>query len=300
MAPVPVPGVFCVWSRANPDADSDPPHPHPHPHPDVASSDEAILFTDQIASLQGVSRGVRMQASDQQSAGPPFTHDIPFLAIYELPDVAYCQEAEFRDVKKQCAGTGEGEGVAPRVYELVEMIEAEEYKGDTVIGELVVVVTGEGFPEGGSEAFWTFHRDEFVASFMQAPEFIRAQVYKITGNFDPQIKNAVPGGPYLFVYHWDCMEVPWSEVVAAAQTKGYIKHIESGIKWQGVNYHPYQYTERPVERERGSEYEESEEEDQEVETPRVGNTVADAAVNGTDSTKLSGALNALSIQETES
>ncbi|KAF2684902.1 hypothetical protein K458DRAFT_388600 [Lentithecium fluviatile CBS 122367] len=356
------PGVFCVWSRADPDADR-PPNP---------DDGDECLFTDRIASLQGVSRGVRLEVSDQQSVEPPFTHDVPFLSMYELPDVAYCQEKEFKDSEEQCAFK-ECDGFAPRVYEEIERIEAEEFKG--VIGELLAVVTGEGFPEGGEEDFWTFHREEFVGSFMQAPEFIRAQVFKMVGDVGPEIKKEVPTGPYMFVYHWDCLEVPWSEVIAAAQTKGYIKHIEGGIKWQGLNYHPYRFTEKPVERgcedaeleendeDEGEEVDtEADEEDSETEAvngvengntkdviepekvaakefnaqdekraanadkkeedhaassnrseakgmsriedegmekPKVGNGVPTVVANGTTSTKLSGALDTLSIRDTK-
>jgi len=132
------------------------------------------------------------------------------------------------------------------------------------------VVTGEAFAEDGEEEFWKFHREEFVGSFMEDPAFIRAQVFKMVGDVGPEVRTIVPTGPYMFVYQWDCPEIPWTEVIAAAQTKGYVKHIESGIKWQGLNYHPIRFTEvQPVreEREEGPEsgsVSEDEDEDEEV------------------------------------
>lgn len=126
-------------------------------------------------------------------------------------------------------------------------------------------MTGEGFAEDIEEEFWKFHREEFVGSFMQAPEFIRGQVFKMVGDVPPNIKTVVPTGPYMFIYHWDCTEVPWSEVVAAAQTKGYVRHIESGIKWQGLNYHPVRFSEvQPprAHRDLGSGYDSNEEEEE--------------------------------------
>lgn len=223
------PGVFCIWSRADPDADS-------------ASSeqDDEGLFSDQITSLQGVSRGVRFARSEAQSVEAPFTHEVPFLTMYELADAALAQEDAFKDAVAQCPFK-EQDSFRPRIYEQIECIEAEEFKG--VVGELVSVVTGEGFAEDAEEEFWKFHREEFVGSFMLAPEFIRGQVFKMVGDVSPTVKTDVPTGPYMFIYHWDCSEIPWTEVIAAAQTKGYVRHIESGIKWQGLTYNPVRFSE---------------------------------------------------------
>jgi hypothetical protein len=137
---------------------------------------------------------------------------------------------------------------------------------DTVLGELITVVTGEAFPEEGEEEFWKFHRDEFVDAFMQDPAFIRAQVFKMVGDVGPEVRTSVPTGPYMFVYHWDCPEIPWTELIVAAQTKGYTKHIESGIKWQGLIYHPIRFTEaQPIREERdGASDSASESEEEEV------------------------------------
>jgi hypothetical protein len=116
------PGVCCVWSRADPDSEP-------------ASSDggdESELFTDCIAELAGVSRGVRLERSEDQSVEEPYTHHVPFLTLYELPDVAYCDEKEFREAEAQCAFK-ETDGFRPRVYEEIECIEAEGYKGGETI-----------------------------------------------------------------------------------------------------------------------------------------------------------------------
>jgi hypothetical protein len=105
------------------------------------------------------------------------------------------------------------------------------------------VVTGEGPPPGSEDEFWRFHREEFVAAFLEAPEFIRAQIFRMPdADQKPEVKTQSPTGPVLVVYHWDCSEIPWSEVVAAAQTAGYVKYLESGIKWQMLNYHSTRFT----------------------------------------------------------
>jgi hypothetical protein len=101
-----------------------------------------------------------------------------------------------------------------------------------------------------------------VGAFLQAPEFIRAQVFKMVGDVDSDIETQVPTGPYMFVYHWDSPEVPWSEVIAAAQTKGYVRHMESGKKWQGLNYQAIRFTKKqPERRDRLDDAGESEEEE---------------------------------------
>jgi hypothetical protein len=104
-------------------------------------------------------------------------------------------------------------------------------------------VTAEHPPAAIDELFWKFHREEFVGAFMQAPEFIRCQVFRMVGDLDPEAMKTAPSGPVLIMYHWDCVEVPWTEIIAAAQTEGYIKFLESGIKWQGVNFHPIRFSE---------------------------------------------------------
>ncbi|KAF2713473.1 hypothetical protein K504DRAFT_138498 [Pleomassaria siparia CBS 279.74] len=225
------PGTFCVWSYADPDAGKQ-----------VADGEDKWLFTDHISSLPGVAQGVRLQVAGMQSTEPPYIHDISYLTMYEIPDISYTKEKEFKDMVEKCVFS-EQDGVRPRVYEEVERIEAEDFKGDPIVGELVAVVTGEGPPPGTEDEFWRFHRDEFVAAFTEAPEFIRAQVFRMPeSDVNPEVKKACPTGPVLVLYHWDCPEIPWSEVVAAAQTKGYYKYLESGIKWQMLNYHSTRFT----------------------------------------------------------
>lgn len=229
------PGVFCVWSRADPEGDT------AAGSVDSDAENEAEeLFTDDIAKLSGVSRGVRFARGETQSVEEPYTHQVPYLSMYELPDAAYAEDRAFQQAAAQCAFK-ETDTFKPRVYEEIERQEAEDFEG--VIGELVTIVTAEGVPEQIDEAFWKFHREEFVGSFMQAPEFIRCQVFRMVGDVDPDIAQNAPAGPLLILYHWDCVEVPWTEIIAAAQTEGYVKFLESGIKWQGVNYHPMRWSE---------------------------------------------------------
>jgi hypothetical protein len=111
------PGVVCVWSRTDPDAGTQ-----------NSDNEDEWTFTDPIASLQGVSRGVRLEAAEQQSVEPPYTHDIPFLTMYELPDVTYHQGKEFKESEEQCSFK-EKDGFKSRVYVEVECIEAEGFKG---------------------------------------------------------------------------------------------------------------------------------------------------------------------------
>jgi hypothetical protein len=114
------PGVFCVWSRTDPDADNN-----------TRNSDDEedeVLFTDEIASLQGVSRGFRLERGEQQSVEPPFTHEVPFLTMYELPDVAYCQEREFKESEEKYTFK-EKDSFKPRVYKEIERIDAEGFEG---------------------------------------------------------------------------------------------------------------------------------------------------------------------------
>lgn len=111
------PGVFCVWSRADPDADTASP-----------DQEDEGLFTDEITSLQGVSRGIRFARGEAQPTQAPFTHEVPFLTMYELPDVAFSEEVAFKEAAAQCSFQ-ENDHFRPRVYEQIECIEAEEFKG---------------------------------------------------------------------------------------------------------------------------------------------------------------------------
>jgi hypothetical protein len=111
------PGVFCVWSHADPDADTQ-----------VADGEDEWLFTDDISSLQGVAQGVRLEVAGMQSTEPPYTHDIPFLTMYDLPDVSYAKEKEFEDVARRYSCPEAG-GLKSHVYEEIECIEAEYFKG---------------------------------------------------------------------------------------------------------------------------------------------------------------------------
>jgi len=112
------PGVFCVWSRADPEGDTG----------NSDAEDNGELFTDHIAELQGVARGVRLERGEAQSIEEPFTHLVPFLTLYELPDVSYCDEKVFKEAESQCSFK-ETDAFRPRVYEEIECIEAEGFKG---------------------------------------------------------------------------------------------------------------------------------------------------------------------------
>jgi hypothetical protein len=92
-------------------------------------------------------------------------------------------------------------------------------------------------------------------------------------DLNPNVRTQCPTGPVLVVYHWDCSEIPWSEVVAAAQTKGYAKYLESGIKWQMLNYHSTRFTTgRPArELENGEDVDDDDDEAEEGDAPDAVN-----------------------------
>ena len=96
------PGIYCVWSRTDPD--------------DVATIKPDATFSDAVTELPGVGLGTQVRLMNQQVMDHPYSHDIPFLSFYELPDLEYKNDAAFQEVEKACEKRAEG-ACAPRVYE---------------------------------------------------------------------------------------------------------------------------------------------------------------------------------------
>jgi hypothetical protein len=116
------PGVFCVWSRADPEGDT------AGSNSDSDAGNEAELFTDGITKLKGVSRGVRFARGDTQSVEAPYTHEVPYVSMYELPDASYTEDDDFKEAVAQCAFK-ETDSFKPRLYEEIERQEAEDFEG---------------------------------------------------------------------------------------------------------------------------------------------------------------------------
>jgi hypothetical protein len=116
------PGVFCVWSRADPEGDT------AGSNSDSDAGNEAELFTDDIVKLKGVSRGVRFARGDTQSVEAPYTYEVPYVSMYELPDASYTENDDFKEAVAQCAFK-ETDSFKPRLYEEIECQEAKNFEG---------------------------------------------------------------------------------------------------------------------------------------------------------------------------
>lgn len=135
------PGVFLVWSGVDPERSERPEH---ESSDDERSEDgdeqsentiDVEPFVDSITSLPGVSRGGRYELSDGQPTLPPFSYDVPFLTVYELPDAKYHEETAFKKLQEQCL-PGDEDGFEPRVYEEVERVENKGCEGGKCVRKL--------------------------------------------------------------------------------------------------------------------------------------------------------------------
>lgn len=97
------PGLFCVWSNAEPSTS-------------LETEQDAELFSDAITNLPGVSLGTQLTRMKTQAVPFPYSHDIPFVNVYDLPDVEYHQEEAFKRVEEDVQSRGKG-ACKPRVYE---------------------------------------------------------------------------------------------------------------------------------------------------------------------------------------
>jgi hypothetical protein len=97
------PGLYCVWSQADPDTS-------------VEVNAEDKTFSDAITKLSGVSLGTQVKLMKRQVNEYPFSHDIPFMTMYDLPDAEFRNDEAFKEAAKTYENRGENE-FKPRFYE---------------------------------------------------------------------------------------------------------------------------------------------------------------------------------------
>lgn len=97
------PGLLCIWSQADPDT-----------HATVNTEDKT--FSDEITKLPGVSLGTQVKLMKRQVNEYPFSHEIPFMTMYDLPDLDYRNDEAFKEALKTSESRGEGV-CKPRIYE---------------------------------------------------------------------------------------------------------------------------------------------------------------------------------------
>lgn len=97
------PGLFCVWSQADPDTSAE-------------VNPEDKTFSDAVTKLPGVSLGTQVKLMKRQVNEYPFSHDIPFVTMYDLPDVEYRHDEAFKETVRACESRGEN-ACKPRIYE---------------------------------------------------------------------------------------------------------------------------------------------------------------------------------------
>lgn len=97
------PGLFCVWSQADPDTSAE-----------INTEDKT--FSDAVTKLPGMSLGTQVKLMKRQVNEYPYSHKIPFMTMYDMPDVDYRNDEAFKEAAKACESRGEG-ACKPRIYE---------------------------------------------------------------------------------------------------------------------------------------------------------------------------------------
>ncbi|KAL5434293.1 hypothetical protein PMIN06_011433 [Paraphaeosphaeria minitans] len=224
------PGLFCVWSQADPDTS-------------VEINTEDNTFSDALTKLPGVSLGTQVKLMKRQVNEYPFSHDIPFMTMYDMPDVEYRNDEAFKDVAKACEDRGEN-AAKPRVYE--EFYRREVAGCEDIhprLGDNISMVTCEAPSPETKEGFWKWQKEIFTPSFLDGPTFLRARIFKEVGG-ETRTESVMPSAPYLWIFEWEDGELPWIELTGAAQSAEWAKYIENGLIFQGMCYYVKRYTER--------------------------------------------------------
>ncbi|KAJ4301216.1 hypothetical protein N0V90_003307 [Kalmusia sp. IMI 367209] len=224
------PGLFCIWSRTDPDVA-------------VTVKPDDETFRDAVTELPGVSLGTQIRQMKGQVMEYPYSHDIPFMTMYDLPDVEYRNDEAFKRVEKACQSRGEG-------------------------NDNISVVTCETPPPEQIEEFWKWQKETYTPLLLEGPTFLRARILKEVG--EERTDSAMPSAPYMWVYEWEDDELPWMELTGAAQSKEWGKLIEGGLIWQGLCYHTKRYSEKFETSLSSSGQEEDGDEESETDSSRNG------------------------------
>lgn len=107
---------------------------------------------------------------------------------------------------------------------------------------MVGICLCESPPTDSGDDFFIFHREVFAPLLSENPNFLRMRIFKMVGETGGK-RATMPASPLMFIYEWVGDEMPWNELTAAAQEEGWRTHIEGGLTWQAVLYHPTRYSE---------------------------------------------------------
>ncbi|KAL1595880.1 hypothetical protein SLS60_009570 [Paraconiothyrium brasiliense] len=219
------PGLFCVWSEADPDTSAE-----------VNAEDKT--FSDAISKLPGVTLGTQVRLMKRQVNEYPFSHEIPFMTMYDLEDVDYRNDEAFKEAARAAESRGTN-ACKPRIYEEFYRREVEGCQESDNIS----IVTCEAPTPEQKEGFWKWQKEVFTPSFLEGPTFLRARILKEVGG-EAREGSVMPSAPYMWIFEWEDDELPWIELTGAAQSAEWVKYIEGGLIFQGMCYFTKRYTER--------------------------------------------------------
>ncbi|KAF2014638.1 hypothetical protein BU24DRAFT_493198 [Aaosphaeria arxii CBS 175.79] len=245
------PGVLWVSSRILPSA------------PTLAPQSFCTWYEEthiqEVTSLPGVPRAARYEALSPQPSPTTWSSLVPWLTVYEMPDVDYRSTEEFKELDGQSRpGQELLEGVFrqarfdTRFCEEVQWFEnpvssaagdgetSEEVKKKTE-GPAKFLISAALQPADGEPAhadFDRWYREEHLAFFTRAPGYRRSRRYRVVDataldGFE-RIRPEVPC--YLALHEFDGEELPWGVLRESAETE-WARRVMGGLVREEVGWY---------------------------------------------------------------
>ncbi|KAF1943683.1 hypothetical protein EJ02DRAFT_453168 [Clathrospora elynae] len=198
----------------------------------------------EVLVLAGFPAAARYEALQPQPDAKAFSNEAPWLTVYEMPDVAYRESEEFKQLIGQSPlpqelieGVFKNARFDTRFYEEVQCFENPEVMGK---GPATYLISAALQPPKGTESdFDTWYRKEHIPLLSRAPGFLRTRRYELVNAtvldcFERTEDEKVP--KYLAHHEFNGDALPWKELGEIATTE-WAKKVMGGLVGEEVGWY---------------------------------------------------------------
>ncbi|CAO2652045.1 Nn.00g003280.m01.CDS01 [Neocucurbitaria sp. VM-36] len=245
------PETFCDWyENVRLPSPFTPPLPLPLPLPlnfHHETHTTVQRHIPEVLALPGMPSAARFSALDPQpDDAKAWSHDAPWLTVYEMPDIEYRNTSAFKGLdgqslpeKELLEGVFKNARFDTRFYEEVQVY--GKGGGGEKKGPATFLISAALEPPASNEAdadFDAWYRNEHLDVLARAPGYVRTRRYKLVNGttLDRFVRVELDVPKYLALHEFQSDVLPWKELGESARTE-WARRVMGGLVKEEVGWY---------------------------------------------------------------